>query len=193
MSNAVFPSQLIGFTWDSKKKPIFNNITHSPPSGRDVRISLYSQPVYEFTLSNQWLSKTDKDMLIGFFIARRGNFDSFLYTDEDSVIQQQALTRDKGSYQLVKSTDGAIEIINNVVGEPDIYVDDVLQVMDADYYIDDTGLIGFYDFVSGLVTWSGSAYYRSVFLEDSLEYNQFADRLYDCGEIKFKGCLANKL
>jgi hypothetical protein len=43
------------------------------------------------------------------------------------------------------------------------------------------------------LTWTGAAYYRCVFMEDSLEYNQFANRLYDCSEITFKGSLVNKL
>ena len=44
-----------------------------------------------------------------------------------------------------------------------------------------------------VLSWTGTAFYRCAFLEDSLEYNQFADRLYDCNEIKFKGSLANKV
>jgi hypothetical protein len=196
MSNEVFPSQLQGFTWECKKKPIFNTITHSPPTGRDVRISLYSQPVYEFTLSNQWLTKADKDLLIGFFLARKGGFDSFLYQDEDCVVANQQLVALDSSltiYQLIKSTAAANEVVNNAYVS-DIWLSSGLGLdYPDDYSIDPTGLITLFNVPDSSVIWSGSCYYRCVFLEDSLEYNQFADRLYDCGEISFKGCLANKL
>jgi hypothetical protein len=196
MSNEVFPSQLHGFTWECKKKPVFNTITHSPPTGRDVRISLYSQPVYEFTLSNQWLTKADKDLLIGFFLARKGGFDSFLYQDEDCVVVNQPIYAVSGSnnFQLIKSTYAADELVNNVAVAPVVSIVG-LGALDYlfDYTVSSTGLVSIVFTPDDVVSWSGSCYYRCVFLEDSLEYNQFADRLYDCGEIKFKGCLANKL
>ena len=195
MSNEVFPSQLHGFTWECKKKPMFNTITHSPPTGCDVRISLYSQPVYEFTLSNQWLTKADKDVLIGFFLARKGGFDSFLYQDEDCVVIKQPIYPIAGSdfdFQLIKSTAAASEIVNNVADTPSLYFDNELLSL-SDYEVDGWGLIRLLINPYGTVSWSGSCYYRCVFLDDELEYNQFADRLYDCSEIKFKGSLANKL
>lgn len=198
MSNLVFPSTLSGYQWDSKKKPVFNNITHSPPTGRDVRISLYEHPVYEFMLSNQWLTKADKDTLMNFFKARRGSFDSFLYADEESVAVANAFNTGNGvttQFQLRFWADPYQETVNNVAGSPLLYLNNVLQTPGTHYTISTTGLITFATApTSGAVlSWSGTAYYRCIFLEDSLEYNQFADRLYDCSEIKFKGSLAAKL
>jgi hypothetical protein len=195
MSNEIFPSTLAGYAWDSKKKPVFNNIVHSPVTGRDIRIALYSQPVYEFTLTNQWLTKADKDALMGFFLARRGQFDSFLYADEDCVAVADPFGNFtvNAAFQLIKHTGGFAHTVNNVAGMPAIYLAN--RLLDGyEYSINATGLVAVHNAIgTGLLTWSGSAYYRCIFLEDSLEYNQFADRLYDCGEIKFKGCMANKL
>jgi hypothetical protein len=198
MSNLVFPSTLNGYVWDCKKKPVFNNITHSPPTGRDVRISLYEHPIYEFTLSNQWLSKTDKDLLMNFFKARRGSFDSFLYSDEESIALVHPIYIGDGvttTFQLSFLAYPYREIVNNFAGSPLIYLGTTLKTLGVHYTISPTGLITFVTApVSGVVMfWSGTAYYRCIFLEDSLEYNQFADRLYDCNEIKFKGSLAAKL
>jgi hypothetical protein len=210
MSDLIFPSTLNGFTWDSKKKPLFNNITHSPQTGRDIHISLYDQPIYEFNLANQWLTKADKDALIGFFTARRGSFESFLYVDEDCALQNHVFAVSNGStrdFQLGRLQNGLfLEKVNNYAPSPLIYLNGGLLTVGRDYLINGTGLLHFSDSVDpttgavsysvpsgGVLSWTGTAYYRCVFLEDSLEYNQFAERLYDCGEIKFKGSLANKV
>jgi len=198
MSDLVFPSTMNGYVWDSKKKPVFNNLTHSSVTGRDVRIALYDQPVYEFTLSNQWLTKADKDVLMGFFLARRGAFDSWLYLDEDGAVTAQAFGVGNGAtlgFQLLKATDSALEIVNNLATLPLIYVDAVLKTVGTHYTISATGVVTFVTAptAGAVLAWTGSAYYRCVFLEDSLEYNQFMYRLYDCSEITFKGSLANKL
>jgi uncharacterized protein (TIGR02217 family) len=198
MSNLVFPSTMNGYLWDSKKKPVFNNLTHSSATGRDVRIALYDQPVYEFTLSNQWLTRADKDTLIGFFVARRGMFDSWLYLDEDGVVTAQTFGTGDGvatAFQLLKATVNALEIVNNLVSSPLIYINGVLKTIGTHYSVSATGLITFVTVptAGAVLAWTGSAYYRCVFLEDTLAYNQFASRLYDCSEIKFKGSLVNKL
>lgn len=195
MSNEVFPSTLAGYTWDSKKKPVFNNITHSPVTGRDVRISMYNQPVYEFTLSNQWMTKAEKDNLMGFFLARRGQFDSFLYSDEDSITIAEPFGTftTNGTFQLVKSTGDFSHTVNTIAANPAIYLDNRLLGA-LEYSINSTGLVDVHPTTgTGTLAWTGLAYYRCVFLEDTLEYNQFANRLYDCGEILFKGSMANKL
>jgi uncharacterized protein (TIGR02217 family) len=198
MSNLVFPSSIGGYIWGMKKMPVFNNITHSPATGRDIRISLYDQPIFEFTLSNEWLTKADKDTLMGFFIARKGSFDSFLYLDDDSVITNEGIAigdNVKTAFQLAKLMGGSLSVVNNAVGSPAIYINGVLKTAGTHYTISNTGLITTASPIptGQVLSWSGSAYYRCVFFEDSLEFGQFATRLYDCGEIKFKGCMANKL
>jgi uncharacterized protein (TIGR02217 family) len=195
MSNEVFPSTLNGYLWDSKKKPTFNNVTHSPTSGRDIHIALYSQPVFEFNLSNQWLTDADKNTLMNFFQRRQGSFDSFLYADEDSTVTAHAIYVGDGvttQFQLSKWNDPFREIVNNVAGMPTIYLNGVTN---TDWSMNATGLITFTTAPGAgvVISWSGLAYYRCVFLEDALEYNQFASRLYDCEEIAFKGSLVNKL
>lgn len=199
MSEAIFPSMLGGYAWDSKKKPVFHTLTHSPLTGRDVRVALYSQPVFEFSLVNNWLSKADKESLIGFFLARSGNFDSFLYADEDSVMTAHAFAMGNGvntAFQLYAGFGSHTNlIVNNVAGNPSIYIDSVLKTAGTHYSISTTGVVTFVTppASNALISWTGTAYYRCVFLEESLEYNQFARLLYDCSEITFKGAMVNKL
>lgn len=199
MSDVFFPSTQSGYVWDSKKKPVFNTIVHSSATGCDVRISLYSQPVYEFMLSNQWLTKADKDALIGFFIARKGAFDTFLYFDEDCTATRNAFAIGDGEtyiFQLAKSIGSGREVVNiPYLAGVILYLDGSELIVGTHYTINYLGVITMiYTPYAGMVlSWSGTAYYRCAFLEDALEYNQFADRLYDCNEVKFKGSLAAKL
>lgn len=196
MSNELFPSALIGWQWDVKKKPLFNNIKHSPPTGRDIRIAVYQQPMFEFSLTNQWLTKADKDALIGFFMARNGGFDSFLFQDDDCTVTTEAFGTGNGTttqFQLKKVVGSSLADVHNLASSPLIYKNGVLQT--SGYTLGTNGLITFSTApANGVVlAWTGSCYYRCIFLEDELEYNQFADRLYDCEEVRFKGALVNKL
>lgn len=86
-----------------------------------------------------------------------------------------------------------METVNNPVGTPSIYNAGVLQ--SSGVTISSTGLVTFSTApASGnALTWTGSAYYRCVFMEDSLAYNQFMSCLYECNEITFKGAMVNKL
>jgi hypothetical protein len=195
MSNFLFPKNLTGYQWDGTKKPVFNNVTHAPTNGRDVTLSLYSQPVYEFVLHNGWLTKADKNTLINFFISRGGSFDSFLYDDEDSAISHSVFAVGDGvmtDFQLTKVTNLAIETVNNCAANPSIYLDDVLQ---TGCTVSGSGLVtmAVAPAIGAVLSWSGTAYYRCVFADDNLEYNQFANLLYDCDTITFKGSMATKL
>jgi hypothetical protein len=198
MSNQIFPANLGGYTWDGTKKPTFNNLTHSVKNGRDLSLSLYSQPIYEFHLINNWLTSTDKATLINFFIERGGAFDSFLYTDEDSAVNNQAFATGNGAdtaFQLIKTTNFASETVNNPASAPHIYLDGVLKTAGTHYTINDSGLVimATAPALNAVLSWSGLAYYRCIFIEDNMEYNQFANRLYNCDTIDFKGSMANKL
>lgn len=89
MSDAVFPA-LIGLTWDVQKKPIFSNKIATHTSGKETATSYYQNPKWEYVLTYDYLpdypkSVGDSDLqtLLGFFLNRRGRFDTFLFTDPD--------------------------------------------------------------------------------------------------------------
>jgi uncharacterized protein (TIGR02217 family) len=192
MSDLVFPSELSGYAWDSKKKPVFSTISQSPVTGRDVRIALYRQPIYEFMLSNVWMDTADKNSLIAFFVARKGVLDSFLYADEDCDVSNQFIGAGNGvitTFQLIKNTGTAVEWVCNPAPNAQIYVAGALKTATTDYVINWKGEVIFVaaPAVGAVISWSGVAYYRCVFLANELEVSQFANLLYECGEIGFKG------
>lgn len=98
MSNAVFPAAVRGLDRNSSKTPEFSTIVQKAPSGSETRILERNNPLWKFSLSYNWikddptdipagLTYTDLKTLMGFYLARQGQFDDFLYDDltDDSV------------------------------------------------------------------------------------------------------------
>lgn len=89
MSDAIFPT-MIGLGFDVQKKPIFSNKIATHTSGRETATSYYENPKWEYTLTYDYLpdkpkavGDTDLQTLLGFFLSRRGRFDTFLFSDPD--------------------------------------------------------------------------------------------------------------
>jgi hypothetical protein len=84
MSNAVFPV-LPGLVWDVKKTPQWSTKLQQAASGKELRLSYYSWPIYKYTLAYEVLRQAsaylELQTLAGFFNARQGKFDSFLFQD----------------------------------------------------------------------------------------------------------------
>lgn len=121
MSNALFP-RLPGQTLKVGKKPTGGStIIQTSTSGKETRISLWSIPTWDFTVSydhirqrepyqyigqvpvaaalaGSTLISDDLKALAGFFLARQGSFDSWLFDDPtDDFIAQQQLGNGNGS------------------------------------------------------------------------------------------------
>lgn len=155
MSNAIFPP-FLGLSFDMEKEPIggLTNIQTSV-SGKENRLALWSlgssryniKLIYEFLWARQKYAASnqvalpsslispglvmanDYDALKGFFLARQGAFDDFLYSDpdEDPAVQSIFGIGDGTStvFQLYKPAGGSPltagpvkELIQNVNGTP---------------------------------------------------------------------------
>ncbi|AOA58281.1 DUF2460 domain-containing protein [Acinetobacter larvae] len=81
MSDVLFP-ELPGLEWDLTKAPSFNTKIMTSINGRELRASYQAIPKYDITLSFGFLreskGRTELQQLEGFFLERRGAFDSFL-------------------------------------------------------------------------------------------------------------------
>jgi hypothetical protein len=128
MSDAIFPS-LPGLKWGTVKKPIWSTKIQKSASGREARASFYSYPIYQFTLSYEVLrgqsGMPELQTLLGFFNARQGSFDSFLYEDiDDNTATDQQFGTGNGSttvFQLIRSLGGNVEPVFALKGSPLIY------------------------------------------------------------------------
>src|SRR4051812_30223026 len=84
MSNAIFPV-LPGLLWDVKKTPQWSTKVQPATSGKELRLSYYSAPIYKYSLAYEVLRQAtaflELQTLVGFFNARQGKYDSFLFQD----------------------------------------------------------------------------------------------------------------
>lgn len=95
MSNAYFPV-LSGVTWNVIKRPVFATKIAQYVSGKEIRVSNYAYPVWEWEMSYEFLradSHAELQTLMGFFLARQGSYDSFLWVDpsEANTVVSQSL------------------------------------------------------------------------------------------------------
>lgn len=201
MSNAVFPS-LPGLSWGVQRTPEFTTVIQQAPTKREVRVSLSAYPLYAFTLSYEFLREAgsfdELRTLCGFFLQRRGAFDSFLYSDptDNAVVDEQFGTADgvQTTFQLTRSFGGFAEPVENVQTLTNIKIGGIVQ--SSGYSLGPTGIVSFISAPAagaGDITWTGSYYYRCRFLEDSAEFSAFMHDLYELKKIQFVGATGNKV
>jgi hypothetical protein len=83
MSQAVFPV-LPGITWNVLKAPAWSTKVQQSVAGKELRAQFFSRPLYTWTLIYEMLRSSatlELQTLIGFFNARQGKYDSFLFND----------------------------------------------------------------------------------------------------------------
>jgi hypothetical protein len=128
------------------KKPTWSTIVQTSASGKEVRIALYSSPIWNFSLTfdhirakeiysqigqvpvtsaiinANTLLTNDYFALAGFMNGRQGAFDSFLYDDDsDNWIGQVQIglgTGTSANYQAVRTIGEFSENIQNLNGTP---------------------------------------------------------------------------
>jgi len=195
MSNAIFPT-LPGLNWGIKKTPVWSTRVQKSINGRELRAQNYSYPIWRFSLSYNFLrsgqSFSEMQDIAGFFNARGGSFDSFLYFDFDdaTVIDQSfgVTVIGQANYQLVRSFGGFVEPVFSPIGTPIVKVNGVTQTPITQYTVSTLGVITLIPtpIAAGLtLTWSGSYYYRCRFLQDNIDFEQFLQHLWHLKKIEF--------
>ncbi|EXI85589.1 MAG: hypothetical protein AW11_03417 [Candidatus Accumulibacter regalis] len=192
MSNEVFPA-LPGLKWGIVKTPEWSTKVQRSANGRELRAAFFSYPIWHFTLSYEVLRGAngfaELQALVGFFNARQGSFDSFLYSDpSDNAVTAQAFGTGNGSttaFQLKRTYGGATEPIFGVNGSPSIYVGGVPQ--GGGYTISSTGLVTFSAAppAAAALTWTGQFYFRCRFANDQSEFEQFLRDLWQARKVEF--------
>ena len=188
MSDFLLPT-LPGLMWTNVKKPKFGTNIAPHVSGREVRVSNYSYPLYEWELKYEFLradAYNELQQLMGFYLARRGMFDSFLYRDpqENNVYVNNTIgvgDNFKTEFTVTKTFGGFVEPVGYV--DPAtllVYKDNVLQTIVTDYTFQTPNTIKLTtaptigQVISASYTW----YYRVRFGEDSQGYENFMYQLW---------------
>lgn len=209
MSNDIFPT-LPGLTWNVVKQPEFSTQIQKSSSGKEVRVSYMSSPMYTFKLNYEFLRDkpnsgvpdapdNEFQTLAGFFLKRKGNFDSFLFSDPtDNQITNQVFGTGNGvktQFQLIRTWGGSTDIVQNVdtVSAYHIYIND--EEVDAEDYLLVNGLITFNSAPESgsILTWSGKYYFRVRFNNNEAEFNQFLKNFWELKKCELYGSLINKI
>jgi uncharacterized protein (TIGR02217 family) len=188
MSNAIFPV-MPGLTWDITREPIWSTTVKTAVSGREYRTANWSYPHYHYKMVYSVLRQqgayAEMAQLAGFFNARQGSYDSFLFTDpDDSSVTAQAIGVGDGSnrlFQLVRTFGGYVEPVFDTNSTPQIYDNGTLKATPADYSMNASGLVTFVAAPAAghAITWTGSFYRRMRFDKDTLQFSQFMQKLWE--------------
>jgi uncharacterized protein (TIGR02217 family) len=129
MSQAIFPA-LPSLAWSTFKRPTFSTRISKRTSGREVRSANYTYPLYEFELTYEILradaAYQELQQLMGFFLQRQGQFDTFLFQDPtDCLIASQVIGVGDGAttvFPLVRNLGGWVEPIGQAANQPTVTV-----------------------------------------------------------------------
>lgn len=195
-----FNSPLPGLAFSVHKRPTFKTKITEAASGNEVRTALAQYPRWDFELTYEFLedsSGADSSLktIMGFFLARQGSFDSWLFKDPDDYLvtagycgEADAVTtefpfcRTMGEFH---EKVGQVDTANTI----NVYVDGVL-VDPADYTVTLPNLIVFDSApTSGDVTADFQFFFACRFLEDQMDFEKFMDKLWSLQTCDFRSII----
>jgi uncharacterized protein (TIGR02217 family) len=209
MSNSVFPA-LVGLTWPVVKQPLFSTKIQRAVSGKEYRAAFMQYPLMTFTLPHDMLRDAaafgELQAVMGFFNARQGSFDNFLFNDvTDNTAASQSFGTGDGNtttFQLARTygngTANAVDLVMNPNVITSVYnnASNIPHGAGAGKYtVDGAGLVTFgtAPAANAAITWNGTFYYRCRFVADSLDFNEHMSGLWDLMQLQLIGSTQNKV
>lgn len=187
MSNAVFPT-LPGLAWSVGKYPEFSTLVSRSASGAETRIALWSTPIWHFKLTFEVLRDditAEMRTLAGFFLARRGKYESFLFEDpDDHHADGQALGVGDGTtttFQCVRSFGGFVEPVKALNDNRPVSIRvDGAALDPSQWTVDDSGLFTLASAPeqNAVVAAAFDFYFRVRFDMDTAEFEKFMYQLW---------------
>lgn len=192
MTNLVYPT-LPGLTPKIMRQPEWKTDVIEAWNGRETAIGRRSFPRWRYTLSYEVLRSygavQERAQLMGFFNMHRGQFDSFLYVDEeDNAVMDQPFGTTDGitkSFQLCRSIDSWVEPVWAPTGAPTIKRGSTTLTAGLDYSIGPTGIVTLTNAGVGgdSLTWTGSYAMRVRFASDVIGFEKFLQGFWQVGSI----------
>jgi uncharacterized protein (TIGR02217 family) len=193
MSNAVFPA-LTGLVFPVEKTPTWSTKVQTAASGKETRLSFWSYPIWQYSIGYDVLRSDAVNLelqtLLGFFNARQGAYDDWLFNDPDdnSCTANFFATGDgtTTAFQLARTWGGVLEPVRAVNA--------ITQVTKAGspttaYTLNsNTGVITFNTAPGAgqALAWSGTFYWRCRFMDDQVTASKFMKNLWETQTLKFQ-------
>lgn len=197
MSTQLFPT-LSGLGWSVTRSPQWKTRIQQAVSGKETRIADWSYPRWQWSLTYDFLRQgaayEEFAALAGFFNARQGAFDTFLYTDpDDNGAMGQALGQGDGSttaFPLVRTFGGFIEPILAPTAVSAVYLGGVRQESGWSVAAWGTASPGVVTFdtapASGVAVAADFSFaFPCRFVDDTLDFEKFMAALYALKKIDF--------
>lgn len=195
MSNDVFPA-LPGLKWGVTRTPVWSTKVQTSASGRELRANYWSYPVWRYSLSYEVLrahaAYQELQRLVGFFNARRGQFDTFLYddpTDNAATDQPLGVVRaGVNQYKLVRTYGGWVEPVHAPKPGIVLKANGAVLTPGTQYTMGDNGVITLSGGASigQALTWTGGFYWRCRFIQDQTDFEHFLQRLWSARRVEFQ-------
>jgi uncharacterized protein (TIGR02217 family) len=196
----AFPT-LTGMSFTVNKGPSWNTITKQAASGRKVRVSLQSSPIWKFKLAFEYLrdrsaATSDVQNLWAFFNSVGGQLGPFDFLDPyENAVLDQAIGVGNGSttpFQLTRTVGAGtaypwIEPVYAVSGAPTVYVNGVATAATLGAY----GVITFATppAAGAVITWSGTFMFLCHFTQDDVQPSQMVKGLWSLDGLTFESLL----
>jgi len=194
-----------GLAWSVHVSPKFNTRVAGHVSGREIRTAWQQYAIYDFTLSFDFLrgdATQEIETLMGFFLARQGQYDTFLL-DLGAVTQNSADsyvtlgTQSVGDgvstvFQLMRTVGEAFEPVGYVFSADlsAVYVAGVLQdPMSYSYTTPNILTFNTAPTSGSQITASFRYYFICRFSADTQDFEEFMANLWSLHELKLTSVL----
>jgi hypothetical protein len=191
---AVLPS-LIGVSWPVARTQRWDSVKQDNLSGKRIRSSLFSYPIYNYELKFNFLRSTvalqEYQQLKDFISTVGGATNLWALNDanDNSVTSQNFGTGDGSTqyFQLVRMLNNFNEPVFILNGNPTIYVSGSPKTLGVDYSISAAGNVAFAAAPANTapLTWTGSFYWACRFDDDQTQFVNFYQNLWQLKTLKF--------
>lgn len=185
------------------RAPRFKTHIQSAVSGKETRAAFMAFPLWDLTLSYEFLQSgyrgTDLSQIIALFGQVKGAWDSFLLSvPDDNTVTDHLIATGNGSrsYQLMRSITASgftlTEPVTNVNTVTNVKVNGIAV---SGYTVSSTGLLTLpvTPATGAPITWSGSYYFRCRFANDTADFSRFMADLYELKSLKMIGAPGNRV
>jgi len=189
---------LPGLGWSVHRRPTFDTIVAPHSSGAEVRLALWQNALWEFELSYDALASNAAypgvwtntlQTLMGFYLARGGARGTFLFIDPDfNSMTGQGIGAGDGTtvaFSFVRTFGGQVEPVGWVTNVAAVYL--AGAPVTTGWTVSGNTITFASPPANGVVVSADFSYgFVCRFLEDTIDFEEFMDNLWQLKSLKFR-------